>query len=78
MKLLETVKNFTKSWSVLVLAQAALRAPPEVALQYVAGHCYFQILVSLSFSLFLRILLFTHFSESPEAENLFPPIFWHN
>ena len=24
-----------------ILVQAALRAPPEVALQYVAGHCYY-------------------------------------
>ena len=31
----------------------------------------------LSFSL-LRLLLLTHFGESPKAENLFPPIFWHN
>ena len=30
------------------------------------------------FFLFLRLLLFTHFGETPEAENLFPPIFWHN
>ena len=28
--------------------------------------------------LFLRILLLTHFGESPEDEHLFPPIFWHN
>ena len=28
--------------------------------------------------LFLRLLLFTHFGESPVRENLFPPIFWHN
>ena len=30
-------------------------------------------------SLFLfRPLLLTHFGGSPEAEHLFPPIFWHN
>ena len=33
-------------------------------------------LALLSFS--IRLLLFTHFGETPEAENLFPPIFWHN
>ena len=33
----------------------------------------------LSFLFFsLRLLLFTHFRESPVCENLFPPIFWHN
>ena len=61
----------------LLLAQAALRAPPKVVLQCVAGHCYYQL--SLSLSLFsLRLLLKTHFGETPEAENVFPPIFWHN
>ena len=30
------------------------------------------------FFLFLRLLLFTHFGESPVRENLLPPIFWHN
>ena len=33
---------------------------------------------SLSFSFFLQLLLFTCFGETPVAENLFPPIFWHN
>ena len=28
--------------------------------------------------LLLRLLLFTHFWESPVRENLFPPIFWYN
>ena len=64
--------------SVCELAQAALCAPPEVALQFGAGHCYYQLSVYiLSFSLFLlflRLLLLTHFGESPKAENLFPPI----
>ena len=32
---------------------------------------------NLSLSL-LRLLLFTHFGESPVREHLFPPIFWHN
>ena len=31
-----------------MLAQAALRAAPEVALQCVAGHCYYTIVQSLS------------------------------
>ena len=26
----------------------------------------------------LRLLLLTHFGETPVCENLFPPIFWHN
>ena len=30
------------------------------------------------FFLLLRLLLFTHFGETPVRENLFPPIFWHN
>ena len=49
-------------------------------LQCVAGHCYYQLSVFfLSFFLFLLHLLFlTHFGESPEAENWFPLIFWHN
>ena len=33
---------------------------------------------SFSFFLFLRLLLLTHFGESPVCENLFPPIFCHN
>ena len=32
-----------------ILAQAALRAPSEVVLQCVAGHCYYQLLFVLSF-----------------------------
>ena len=30
------------------------------------------------FFLHLRLLLLTHYGESPVCENLFPPIFWHN
>ena len=41
-----------------------------------AGYCYYQL--SLFFLLFLRLLLLTHFGETPKAENLFPPKFWHN
>ena len=62
----------------IFLAQAALCAPPEVALQCVAGHCYYQLSVFSPSLLLLRLLLLTHFGETPEAENLFPPIFWHN
>ena len=39
-----------------------------------AGHC-FHLLFPL-FNFFL-CLLFTHFGETPLAEILFPPIFWH-
>ena len=42
-----------------------------------AGHC-FHLLFFFSFFFLLRLLLFTHFGESPVRENLFPPIFWHN
>ena len=47
-----------------------------------AGHC-FHLLFSFFFFFFfffffLRLLLFTHFGESPVRENLFSPIFWHN
>ena len=38
--------------------------------------CYYHRSVFFSFS--LRLLLLTHFGESPVYENLFPPIFWHN
>ena len=31
-----------------------------------------------SFFLFLRLLLLTHFGESPMCEIIFHPIFWHN
>ena len=50
-----------------------------------AGHCFHLLFSSFFFFfllfllfLFLRLLLFTHFGESPVRENLFPPIFWHN
>ena len=61
----------------LLLAQVALRAPPEVAF---AMRCWPLLLPSFSLSLslsffFLRLLLLTHFGETPECENLFPPIF---
>ena len=34
--------------------------------------------LSLSLSLFLRLLLLTHFGECPMCEIIFHPIFWHN
>ena len=40
------------STPIYKLAQAALRAPPEVALECVAGHCYYQ----LSFFSFLFLV----------------------
>ena len=43
-------------------------------LQCVAGHCYYQLSVFFSF-LFLRLLLLTHFGETPKAEKNVPPIF---
>ena len=97
---LQCVPTFGLSSSFL--AQAALRAPPEVALQCVAGHCYYPLSLFLSLSwvksillhskakilksspwsiiffLFLRLLLLTHFWETPVCENLFPPIICHN
>ena len=39
-----------------------------------AGHCFHLF----SFLFFLRLLIFTHFGETPVTENLFPSIFWHN
>ena len=61
----------------LILAQVALH--PRWHLQCVAGHCYYQLCssLSLSSSSFTSFVL-THFGETPEAENVFPPIFWHN
>ena len=50
---------------------------PRCRLQCVAGHCCYHLSVSLSLFLF-RLLLLTHFRETPVCENLFPPIFCHN
>ena len=57
----------------LFLVQACLRAPPVVAdeAKPLFSPTFF------FFFFFLRLLLFTHFGESPVRENLFPPIFWH-
>ena len=72
------MKEFTlqKYFSGL-LAQAALRAPPEVAF---AMRIVITIVQSFFFSISfsLHLLLLTHFGETPVAENLFPPIFWRN
>ena len=55
-----------------LLAQTALRAPPEVALQCVAGHCFCHCSLFFFFFplFFLRHLLLTHFGETLEAEIL--------
>ena len=47
---------------------------PWWRLQCVAGHCYYQLPVFLSFSL-PCLLLLTYFGETPEDENLFPQYF---
>ena len=63
------------------LAQAALRAPHEVAFGTRSWPLFlslFSLSLFLSFSLFLRFLLLTHFGESPMCEIIFHPIFWHN
>ena len=62
------------------LVQACLRAPHVVAdeAKLAIVFTYFFLLLSFSFFFLLRLLLFTHFGESPVRENLFPPIFWHN
>ena len=42
---------------------------------------FFSLFLFLSFFLsffFLRLLLLTHFGESPMCEIIFHPIFWHN
>ena len=61
-----------KKLMAFILAQAACVRHPRWRLKCVAGHCYNQ----LSLFFLLRLLLLTHFGETPEAENLFPPIFW--
>ena len=50
---------------------ACLRAP------CVAWPLFSPTFAPLSFSL-LRLLLLTHFGESPMCEIIFHPIFWHN
>ena len=59
------------------LVQACLRAPYGVADEAKLAIVFTYFLFSFFF-LLLRLLLFTHFGESPVRENLFPPIFWHN
>ena len=65
-----------------LFVQACLRAPPVVAdgAKLAIVFTYFFLLFTFFFFLFLflRLLLFTHFGETPVRENLFPPIFWHN
>ena len=58
-----------------------LRAPCVLACAMRSLAIVFTIVQSFSLSFFfffsLRLLLLTHFGESPVCENLFPPIFWH-
>ena len=54
------------------LAQAALRSPPEVAFAMRS----WPLLLPTFCLLLLHLLLLTHIGETPEAENLFPPIFY--
>ena len=66
----------------IMLAQAAcvrhacLRAPCVAWPLLLPSFSLSSFLFFSSFS--LRLLLLTHFGESPMCENLFPPIFWHN
>ena len=59
-----------------ILAQSALREPPEVSF---AMRSWSLLLPSFSplLSFSLRLLLLTHFGEFPVCENLFPQLFWH-
>ena len=67
---------FEEQPSQIVLVQACLRAPPVVADEAKLAIVFTYFFLSSFF--FLRLLLFTHFGESPVRENLFPTIFWHN
>ena len=62
--------TFEPFYRSLELAQAACVRHPRLRLQCVAGHCYYQLSVFL-----FRLLLLTHFGETPKAENLFPQYF---
>ena len=62
----------------LILVQACLRAPLVVADEAKLAIVFTYFFLSFFLFLLLRLLLFTHFGESPVRENLFPPIFWHN
>ena len=61
-----------------LLVQACLRAPLVVADEAKLAIVFTYFFLLLFSFFFLRLLLFTHFGESPVRENLFPPIFWHN
>ena len=56
----------------LLLAQAALRAPTEVALQCIAGHCYYHHSVSLFLS-FLKSLALAQTQSTPKVTHTPPP-----
>ena len=64
-------------WGVTItIGLDGLHAPHEVAFAMRSWPLLTLTIALLSFS--LRLLLLTHFGGTPEAENLFPPIFWHN
>ena len=44
-----SARHFWGKCGFCILDQAALRAPPEEALQCIAGHCYFQLSVFFLF-----------------------------
>ena len=62
-----------QSLGKLIIGPGVLACATHGGGQSEAGHCF-----HLFFVCFLRLLLFTHFGESPVKENLFPPIGWPN
>ena len=62
---------------VLTIGPGGLLAPTEVAFAIRSWPLSLPTF-RLSLFLLLRLLLLTQFGETPEAENLFPPIFLHN
>ena len=72
---LDIVITIVQSFSLL--AQAALRVPPEVALQCVAGHCYYHRSVSLSFIFWSRRACVRHpWWRTKRSWPLFSPTFF--
>ena len=67
-----------RSWPLFspTFGPGGLRAPPVVAIVFTYFFFFFFFLLLLSF--FVRLLLLTHFGETPVAEDLLPPIFLHN
>ena len=81
-----SLKKFFSSALYLALSQALFRMWQFLAQVACVRHaclrapCVAWPLLSPTFalSLFLRLLLLTHFGESPMCEIIFHPIFWHN